>query len=309
MKVELTPSGVNFQLSDAIEDWMARLPIQAASALSDYLLEMETTPQGEKNLHVPAEVVAAWPSIVAEQFGLPPNTPLGFDVRLSGAMGKPGAQINFRWLQPGKTIPAKDVTCNGVWMEWQGKTYRLNSPIYPLMQKAEEFNASTDATIEEQFRQWAYMRELLGDTGTAQLTDGFLRSFRVVTANALTFSISTDEKGDVQVSPILLTSRREESGESICHVRALTEVDEEIFPHRLDQMREGVPAFPIGQGTYVVTDKPLQQALTAVRALRKSSPEQRKRAAMYPEAVIRELLGNEDAADSVFIGACQKFCV
>jgi len=300
MKVELTHSGVSFQLSDSIEDWIGRLPIQAASAISDYLLEMETAPQGE-NLHVPAEVVAAWPSIVAQQFGLPPNTPLGFDVRLSGAMGKPGAQINFRWLQPGKTIPAKDVTCNGVWMEWRGKTYRLNSPIYPLMQKAEEFNASTDATIEEQFRQWAFMRELLGETGAAQLTDGFLRSFRVVTANALTFSISTDEKGDVQVSPVLLTSQREESGENICHVRALTEVDEEIFPHRLDQMREGVPAFPISHGTYVVTDKPLQQALTAVRALRKSPPEQRKRAAMYPEAVIRELLGNEDAANSVFV--------
>lgn len=300
MRVELSPNEVVFQLQQTLGDWLGGLPIQAATALNLYLVDCPR-PLNDKCLTIPAEILASWTATVTEQLNLPPNTPLGFDVRLSGAMGKPGAQINIRWLQPGKTIPARDVACNGLWMEWQGKTYRLNSPIFDVINMAEQFNQTTNATIEEQFRLWARMRETLGDSGAAQLTDGFLRSFRVVTASALTFSIGTDERGDVQVSPVLLTERREDSGEEVGHIRALSESDEELFPKRLDQLREGVPAFPLSHGTYVVADEPLQKALAAVRQLRKSPPEQRKRAAMYPEAVIRELMGTDDSEPTVFI--------
>lgn len=300
MKAELTPKAVVFYLQKPLGEWLESLPLQAAGALNLFLSDIPV-PQEESHLTVPADVVASWTATVAGQLNLPANTPLGFDIRLSGVMGKTGAQINVRWLQPGKTIPARDVVCKGLWMEWQGKTYRLNSPIYEVMEMVEEFNQAPDASIEEQFRLWARMREALGDSGAARLTDGFLRSFRVVTANALTFSIRTDERGDVQVDPVLLTSRREDSGEEVGHIRALSEVDEELFPQRLDQLREGVPAFPVGHGTYIVADEPLQKTLAAVRQLRKSPPEQRKRAAMYPEAVIRELMGVDDNEQTVFI--------
>lgn len=300
MKVELTSEGALFELQSSLEAWMSALPIQAASALNTYLSEKPQLAVTE-SLHVPAYVVTTWSSVVTEQLGLPPNTPLGFDVRLSGAMGKTEAQINIRWLQPGKTIPARDVICNGPWMEWRGKTYRLNSPFFEVMGYADEFNRTVGASIEEQFRIWGRIRAALGDTNASQLTDGFLRTFRVVTANALTFSIRTDEQGDVQLDPVLLTSRREDSGENLTHDRALTEADEVLFPRRLDQLREGVPAFPLSQGTYVVADEQLQKTLGAIRQLRKAPPEQRKRAAMYPEAVIRELLGAEESEPTVFI--------
>jgi hypothetical protein len=100
---------------------------------------------------------------------------------------------------------------------------------------------------------------------------------------------------------VLLTSRRSSDGELTEHVRALTEADEALFPKRLDQLREGAPAFPISQGTYVVVDEPLQQALAAVRKVRAASPEMRKRAALYPEAVIREMLDVDEAAPTLFV--------
>lgn len=300
MTLELHPTGVTWHLDQSVENWLDTLPIQAASALTEYLADHPEWYAGTI-LSVPADVVATWSSAAAQQLGLPPNCPLTFDVRLSGAMGKPGAQINVRWLQPGKTIAARDAVRQGLWLIWQGNRFRINSPIHEVLGLAEQFNTSPDSSIEEQFRYWAGIRAALGDTIASHLTDGFLRSFRVVTASALTFAIHTDDRGDVQLDPVLLADKREDDGENIKKVRALTEVDEALFPQRLDHLREGVPAFPLSQGTYVVADEPLQRALAAVRRLRKSPPEQRKRAARYPEAVIRELMGADDSEPTVFV--------
>ncbi|SDC45045.1 Helicase conserved C-terminal domain-containing protein [Variovorax sp. CF079] len=303
MRRDLTPDAVRWDLTQRVEAWLKDLPIQAAAAINEFLSQSPESPEllAGRSLVVPASTVATWSATAADQLGLPANCPLALDVRLSGAMGKPGAQINVRWLQPGKSITAKDAERRGIWMDWQGKVYRLCSPVYEVLALVERFNASTDASIEEQFRHWAQIREALGEAGTSQITDGFLKSFRVVSASALTFSISTDARGDVQIDPVLLTNQRDESGEGVHQVRALSEVDERLFPQRLDQLREGVPAFPLSQGTYVVADERLQKALIAVRGLRKAPAEQRKRAAMHPEAVLRELTNACESEPSVFV--------
>ena len=300
MKPELTPFGVSWNLTSSVQEWVKNLPIQSAAVLTEYL---EDKPQAwnENPLTVPAAFIAKWSETVASQLGLPKNCPLAFDVRLSGSMGKPGSQITVRWLQPGKTITARDAMVNGLWLTYEEKIYRINSPIFEVLNLIEIFNQSTEASLDDQFRLWAQIRETLGESNASQLTDGFLKSFRVITASALTFSIRTDANGHIQLDPVLLINKKDDSGEDFHQVRALSETDEAIFPQRLDQLREGVPAFPLNQGTYVVADKPLQKALTAVRKLRQSNPDQRKRAAMFPEAVIREILGSDDSEPTVFV--------
>jgi SNF2-related domain/Helicase conserved C-terminal domain len=300
VKPDTTPDEVIWNTGSTIEKWIKSLPIQAATAINNYLVDKPTA-WHSSTLHMPAAIVASWSATAAEQLGLPPNCPLALDIRLSGAMGKPGAKIAVRWLQPGKTITARDAVANGLWLQYQGKSYRIHSPIFDVLGLVDLFNQISDSSIEDQFRLWARIREALGDTGSSQLTDGFLRNFRVITASSLTFAIRTDARGDVQLDPVLLTERRESSGEDILKIRALNEADEAVFPQRLDQLREGVPAFPLNQGTYVVADEPLQRALTAVRKLRQAPAEQRKRAAMYPEAVIREMMGAEETEPTVFV--------
>ncbi len=300
MNVDLSLDGATWQLDGTIEKWTLEMPIHAASAISLALEDLRVDP-ASRTLFVPADRIATWTAAVAGVVGLPPNCPLAFDVRLSGAMGKPGASIDVRWLQPGKTIAVRDLTRDGPWLRWGGKTFRLPTPVFETLALAEAFNQAPYSSIDEQFRLWARIRAALGDTQIANITDSFLRSFRVVAASALTFSITTDTNGDVQVDPVLLTTKRAEEGEVIEHVRALTEADESIFPRRLDQLREGAPAFPLSQGTYVIADEALQQALAAVRRLRQAPPEQRKRAAMYPEATIRELMGLEDGSPTAFV--------
>ena len=300
MKSTLVPQGVSFQGLVSTETWLASLPILAATAISEFLGESPDA-WNKTEFTVPAAFVARWSEPAARQLGLPPNCPLAFDIRLTGALGKPGARITVRWLQPGRTIAAKDVEVSGLWLNYQGQHYRVNSPVYDVMRLIEAFNQCEGAAVEEQFRIWARIRETLGDKDADQLTDRFLRSFRVITASALTFSIRTDEKGDVQLDPVLLTDSRDGAAEVPDKVRALSEADEALFPLRLDQLREGVPAFPLNHGTYVVADEPLQKALMAVRRLRQSPAEQRKRAAMFPEAVIREMLGAAEDEATVFV--------
>lgn len=300
MKVELLQAGATWDFDGEISEWIAKLPLPSAAALSN-ALEAGEAVAGNGTLTVPASIIATWTESAARAVGLPPNAPLGFDVRLSGAIGRPGARITVRWLQPGKTIAAPKAAHDGLWLSWEGKLFRIPSPLFEAISLVDEFNRASESSFEEQFRIWARIREVLGDNQAANLTDAFLRSFRVVTASAFTLAITADEHGDVQLDPVLLTAKRADEGETTEHVRAMTEADEALFPVRLDQLREGAPAFPISQGTYVVVDEPLQQALAAVRRLRKAPADQRKRAAMYPEAVIREVMGLEDDSPTVFI--------
>lgn len=302
MTVDLMPDGVRWHLNKLVADWLPDLPIQAATALNEYLEDCPNLLTANE-LVVPGEVVATWPEAAALQLGLPRNCPLGFDIRLAGVMGRPGARILARWLQPGRTVPAHDAIPNKLWLSWQGRTYRIPSPIYEVLLLADRFNQVGDASLEDQFQLWAQIRAVLGEERTDKLTDTFLRQLRIITASALTFSIGADKEGDLQLYPVLLTSQSKLGEGESSLVRALTEEDEELFPLRLDQMREGVPTFPLNQGTYVVAEEPLRKALAAVRKLRQASPEQRKRAAMYPEAVIREVMNADESEPIVFVEA------
>jgi len=126
---------------------------------------------GPDSLVVPAEQLVAWPEAVAVDLGLPPNAPFPFDVRLSGAMGKPEAAIALRWLQPGKAIAARDVTRDGPWLASGGKTYRIPAPIFHALRLVDEFSAIPDAALDDQFRCWARIRETLGETRVEAISD------------------------------------------------------------------------------------------------------------------------------------------
>ena len=124
-------ASVTWALPCTVAQWFEALPTYAAAALSVYLADHPTDWQAA-TLTVPAAVVATW-SASAAALGLPPNAPLSFDLRLSGALGKPGASITVRWLQPGKTVAARDVQADGLWLTWQGKPYRIASPMFDVL--------------------------------------------------------------------------------------------------------------------------------------------------------------------------------
>ncbi len=282
-----------------MQEFINTLPVEAASDLVKAVDDADAD-IGTRSLMLGCKQIAALSEQAALAVDLPPNAPFAFDFRLSGALGKPGATLSVRWLQPGRLLPARGAESNGCWIDFEGKKFRISDPIYSALQHVEPFNSCSTTDTEEQFRIWARIRAALGDTQADQLSDRFLRSFRVVTASSFTLGITTDARGDIQIEPVLLVEKASRDGITE-HVRALTEADESLFVQRLDSLRENAPAFPMSQGLYVVVEPKLQAALSAVRALRSASAEKRKQAALHPEAVIREMLGQGDEEPSLFI--------
>ncbi len=299
MKPAITSEGANWSLPYSISTWIDALPVEAASSLANLLNETDVDLTAQE-LQLSNHAIASFSESVAMALGLPRNSSLSFDIRLSGALGKSGATLGVRWLMPGKTLPAKGVGNRGCWVDWDGQTYRIQDPVFSALCLVETFNACPPESTEEQFRVWGHIRAALGDDRSELLTDRFLRSFRVVTASAFTLGITTDARGDIQIEPVLLTNGVTNS-EFVEQIRALTESDEALFARRLDELRPNAPAFPMGQGLYVVVEPKMQEALAAIRELRQAPADRRKQAALHPEAVIRELLQHSEDTPSLFV--------
>ncbi len=296
---DLTIDGAFWHLQESLESWLAKLSIPVTAALRVALDSSEALLDGNK-FHLKPKAISALSDLVAAALGLPARSPLPLDIRLQGNLGQEQCELVVRWLQPGRAIGARGVERDGPWLSWQGLRYRIPHPLLDVIEKAEAFNAIEPGDLDGKFRAWADIRACLGDEGASRLTDGMLRSLRVVTATALTFGITTDQKGHVQVEPVLLHQATQADGE-VRPQRALTPSDEALFAQRLDALHDGAQAFPIEAGLYVVVDEPLRQALQAVRQIRRLPPDERKRAALQPEAVMRELLGQSEDTPSVFI--------
>ena len=182
MKPTLHSDGAAWTLPHSLKKWIDLLPVDAASSLANVVEKLDLD-VAASNMHLDSVQIAAFSESVALALGLPRNSSLAFDIRLSGVLGNAGASLEVRWLQPGKTLPARNVESKGCWLAWSGITYRIADPVFTALKLVNDFNACNSAHIEEQFRVWAHIRKALGDSQSEMLTDRFLRSFRVVVAS------------------------------------------------------------------------------------------------------------------------------
>jgi len=302
MKIINTGKSIEFNLPEPLNIWANsatgdKLAL-AARLLSDCeLLGLAST---TANLQIPYSLVAAWPESIAVSAGLPRNSPFGFDLRLSSGLGQTGTTLSVRWLKPSTSVPLSHVpNIDGLIISLGDHSFRIQDPYFKVLELVNEFNEIGLIDPQEQFRIWSHIREALGEDAVGNVTDSFLRIFRVTSADSLTFSFTTDSNGDLQIDPVLLTSQFNIEDGTTGKVRALLEAEESTLISRLDSLGSGASSFPLSNGTYVVVDERLQKALAAVKALRKAPPEERKRAVLHPEAVIGEMIGEDNDAQSL----------
>jgi hypothetical protein len=302
MRLEILNDGIRFTFERNLADWAdsvasSHIPL-AARLLAD--CENMAIPASQSTFVLSNETVAAWPEAIALLAGFPKNVPFPLDLKLSRGLGQPGARLSLRWLKAASTLPLSQTPkINGLLLEVPGHKFRLTYPIVKTIELTEKFNAASESNPDEQFRVWSEIRRALGEDAVANLTESFLRSFRVVTADSFSFSFSTDARGDLQIIPVLMTDGDSDLNENRPRkTRALLEVEEEKFAARLDALPEDASAFPLEDGTYIIVDERLQKALSVVRRLRKAPVEERKRAALHPEAVLQEVLGESFTDDS-----------
>jgi SNF2 family DNA or RNA helicase len=306
MNYKMDDSKITFELNQSIQEWAnsgdkALLPLKAKLLENCINFDIDLS---NKFISLPNEAIAAWPENIAILFGLPKNCPFSLDLRLSSGLGHAGTILAIRWLKPGISLPlSSSPSISGLILNFGESQFRLNDPYFTILKLTEEFNKAATNDPQEQFRIWSHIRAALGDKNINSLTDNFLRVLKVTTANCFTFNYETDSSGDIQIIPILYKKTEGSYGEENSKNRALLESEDATFTKRLDELPEGASAFPLNNGTYVVVDETLQNALRAVRKIRKSSPEERKRAFLKPEAIISEFLGKDPDAnleDSIF---------
>ncbi len=299
MNAIIHTNNVEFNFDGSLESWSSKVSGDQLALAAKLLENCETLQVSARNakIQLPQQLVAAWPEKIALAAGLPKNCPFGFDLRLSSGLGHAGTTLSIRWLKPSTTVPLSQApTVNGLVVEFGTHTFRAQEPYFSVIEMVDQFNQASNSNPEEQFRIWSEIRQALGETVVAGVTDSFLRSLRVTSADSFTLSFETDENGDLQLAPALLTSAGDNLDNSLNKISALTDADQEIFVKRLDSLPSDVSSFPISGGSYVVVSERLQKALSAVRQLRRSSPQERKKAVLHPEAVIAEMIGedNED---------------
>lgn len=297
--MEILDNGARWLLPTALAQWIETLPLVVAAQLEE-LAEDLNIDLAAHSLQLDDLAIAGLSTSCSEALQLPKNVSFSFDLRLTGVLGKSNASLSSRWLQPGKSMPIRDVKQSGCWLKINETVFRITEPIFSVTRLVSLFNNCASDSLEEQFRIWANIRRLLGDSRADSITDGFLKSFRVITATSFSFKITTDERGDIQIAPILLSEQTNTDGISH-YTNSLNETDEELFTERLDALRPNIPTFPLSQGTYVVVEPELQAQLSAIKEIRSAAPEKRKQAALHPEAVIREILQLEENVSILFV--------
>ena len=302
MKIKNTGSSIEFDLLEPLSVWASTVKGDKLSLAARLLADCELLkiPEAATTIHIPYQQVAAWPESIAVSAGLPRNCPFGFDLRLSSGLGQTGTTLSVRWLKPSTSVPLSHVpNVDGAIISLGEHSFRIQDPYFTVLELVKEFNEAGRTDPQEQFRIWAHIRTALGEDTVGNVTDSFLRIFRVTSADSLTFSFTTDSNGDLQIDPVLLTSQFNIEDGTTGKVKALLEAEESTLISRLDSLSSGASSFPLSNGTYVVVDERLQKALAAVKTLRKASPEERKRAVLHPEAVIAEMIGEDSDAQSL----------
>jgi len=298
---------ISFEFTPTLDQWASTasekfLPL-AAKILEDCSKnEIDTA---NSLITLPNHAIASWPENIAILAGLPPNCPFGLDLRLSNGLGQPGTTLSTRWLKPGTSLPlSTPPSIDGLIVNLGEKEFRLQDPFFTVIKQTDLFNEAGINDPQEQLRIWSRIRNTLGEENVTSVTDNFLRVLKVVTADSFTFNYETDANGDIQVVPVLLTKDYSNNGDGSIKKRVLLESEDEAFTKRLDDLPQGVSAFPLANGTYVVADEKLQKALAVVRTIRKSTPSERKRIFLKPEAILSEMLGEDPDAnteDSIFV--------
>lgn len=297
MKIKISDDKVEFTFSESLDSWARSAAAERIALAARLLLDCETEQIATTSttINLPIRLVAAWPETIAVSAGLPRNCPFGFDLRLSSGLGQKGTSLAVRWLKPSTAVPLSQApSVDGLLIGLGAHTFRIQEPYFTVLEYVAEFNQASKDDPQEQFRIWSRIRSTLGEDTVNNVTDSFLRIFRVASADSLTFSFSTDANGDLQIEPVLLTSQFNMEDGTTSKVRALLDSEEATLISRLDSLAPGTSSFPLSNGTYIVVEERLQKALEAVRTLRKASPEERKQAVLHPEAVIAEMIGEDN---------------
>ncbi len=308
VKVNLEPEGLQVELPAPLGIWAAGISEGMLPLASQILNDAEAAgiSASSTTFRLPNALVANWPNAVGALAKLPAPMPFPLDLRLSAGLGQPNTIISTRWMKVGTSIALSATPeIRGLLADFKGQIYRLTEPYWSVLKLVEDFNQKS-ADINAQFEIWAAIRKRLGENLTGTLSDAFLRSLRVISADAFTLSFSPDRSGNPDIIPRLMIKGPDPMGQSapggagmLNGELALLPADEELFIGRLDHLSEGQTVFPLRDGTFIAVTPELAIQLAAIRKIRRAPREERRQMVLNPSGVLRETMAGSQCDEVV----------
>lgn len=286
---KIVPQGVCFSVRRrdgvrvAVERW-ALEPVatpRASPASIAPLLRLLDSDDAElqrlDELLVSHAVVATFSGVEAGLLALPPRRDPAVAIRSRGNVTEASFALECELSFPGAKAAVIERTGSMVTVD--GVSFLLSSPLFRLLEAVDEFNASTPADAEERMRAWGAIRALATDEVQY---DNYLGDLRVIVAHRFSLRPFVNARGEpdfdvtfidpLSEQPVLAESRQDSFGKGF---------------RRFPSVRNRYPA---GNGTHVVLEPRVQNALVAAHRAMRGTPSERREFIRSPHAHIRAVL-------------------
>ncbi len=276
---------------------MAESEREIAFALAEIRMIAEGDPDAvridDDAVRMRHRVAAALDADSAEALGLPPVVDLTFRTDVEGALGTPSFQLRHWWLKFGRIQKPSRV---GAILQTEDGDRRLPLWLMDAVEVAEGFKPGTD--LAAHWEALARFRraldpgvEMAADTAAAQvsMTD-FLQRLEVRLADSFGIAPKTDSEGLLNFDPVPYSGRGLEGiGEG-----EVAETHSELRGEALRQFhdrlrtRGSLPAYRVGDGSYLVVDRSAQTVLDVLSRKQRANPAERDAFVRNPRAAIAE---------------------
>ena len=276
-------------------DTMAEADREVAFALADIRMASEGEPHTvrieDDIVQMRHRVAAALDGRSAEALGLPPLVDLTFRTDMEGALGTPSFQLRHWWSKFGRVQKPRRV---GAILETEDGNRRLPLWLMDAIEVSEGFEPGTD--LAEHWEALARFRraldpgvEMAADVAAARvsMTD-FLQGLEVSLADSFGIAPKTDSEGHLDFDPVPYSGRRLEG----VAADEVTEVHSELHGEAMRRFQERVrtrgalPAYRVGDGSYLVVDRSAQTALDVMCRKQRAEPAEREAFVRNPRAAI-----------------------
>ncbi|QJR82164.1 DEAD/DEAH box helicase [Alteromonas pelagimontana] len=253
----------------------------------------------DKGIFCSSATIAELTEIEVKQLGLLNVFDGSVKLSTSGLISSPNFQISYRLLNA-QGRPVLGAKVNDIFVKAAGKESLLLDPLFQLTKRIDRFNNTSFDDRDEQFVALGEIKELLPEEA---VVDGQLDDITICRADRLTLDVQ--EHG--VFNPLLIKP----AAESEWNTQSQSDVEYAVPKVRQKQFEDhfkswsGVRSnYAVGNNTYVVLPKRIQDVLTVVKDYQTRPAEERLAFVSNPHKVINEALGLDETpedTEAVFV--------
>ena len=290
------------------EDWLSGTNLNVVSALARVEALSEESPDDchllddSRGYFLSHKSLSELTDSQARSFGLPSTVPFQLRIALNGPMARLDSKILATWHS--RAGRRENMEAHGALLTAGDSQYRIPGSLYRILNSIRAVNGAK--TTDDRISAVSSLKDqLLDETGSEFDVDRQIDDINLMHASSVSLELSVSAAG-VEFDPVLFSEEAINSAGG----EVVKETDQLISPElrgqfceRFRSESEVKDAYVIARNQYVFIDPSLRSALSVVKQVQESSPEEKQRFAKSPQSFIKAALtekGIEDeAADQI----------